>query len=113
MYQIKNNFKKNYQLINLSHVLHISVCKWANVKKKPTTLAVPRRSPIQTRRCLTSVIGRELVLSAWYGRSRKYAFVHSFIVSDNSFIASVIGREPVLSAWYGRRRKYDPLSILL
>ena len=39
-----------------------------------TALGIPRRSPIQvlteTRRYLTSGIGREPVFSTWYGRRR-------------------------------------------
>ena len=45
---------------------------WARKKKKAyntcCSQAVTHPSTGQARRCLTSVIGRELVYSAWYGR---------------------------------------------
>ena len=49
--------------------------KKINNKKKPTTpdvsQAVTHPSTDPARRCLTSVIGREPVHSAWYGRRRR------------------------------------------
>ena len=55
--------------------------------KKSTTRGVPKRSPIQVlnaRRCLTSVIGRELVLSPWYERWRQIVILkhHIFTICD-------------------------------
>jgi hypothetical protein len=46
--------------------------------------AVAQPSTSQARRGLTSVIGREPVLSAWYGRKPKALLTHGFI---NSFIS--------------------------
>ena len=40
--------------------------------------AVTHPSTNQARRCLTSVIGRELVLSTWYGRKRKFSSVTEY-----------------------------------
>ena len=59
-------------------ILRVSVIKCGKVKKKKNAYntccsqAVTHPSTEQARRCLTSVIGREPVLSAWYGRRRKY-----------------------------------------
>ena len=47
---------------------------WARKKKAYNTCcsqAVTHPSTGQARRCLTSVIGRELVYSAWYGRRQQ------------------------------------------
>ena len=52
-------------------------------KKKPTTPAVPRRSPIQVlgRPDRTSVIRRELVYSVWYGRRQQTTVKRSLLTS--------------------------------
>jgi hypothetical protein len=44
--------------------------------------AVTHPSTNQARRCLTSVIGRELVLSTWYGRKRKGISVTEYHSGD-------------------------------
>ena len=48
--------------------------------KKPTASGVPRQSVThpstdQTQRCLTAMIGQELVLSTWYGRWHEWTSI--------------------------------------
>ena len=45
-----------------------------NVYSTRYSQAVTHPSTNRARRCLTSVIGRELVLSTWYGRRHKLPF---------------------------------------
>ena len=40
---------------------------------------VPHRSTNQARTCLTSLSGREAVLSCWYGRSRRFRHINTTI----------------------------------
>ena len=103
--------------------------------------AVTHPSTNQTQRCLTSVIGRELVFSTWYGRcrgKRANSCIQSFLVADinvekrdaNSIwcsqavthpstnqtqhcLTSVIRRELVFSMWYGRcQRRRSTNNVL-
>ncbi len=104
--------------------------------------AVTHPSTNQTQRCLTSVIGRELVLSTWYGRCREkgphrslqntlatsekenskrdansiwcsQAVTHPSTNQTQRCLTSVIGRELVLSTWYGRCQGRNPAGCLL
>ena len=93
--------------------------------------AVTHPSTNMAQCCLTSVIGRELVHSTWYGRrqnkvvsfghmmeqltfwtwTKVYSTVYSQAVTHPSTntaqccLTSVIGRELVHSTWYGRRQE--------
>uniref|UniRef100_A0A0K0DM32 Zf-3CxxC domain-containing protein n=1 Tax=Angiostrongylus cantonensis TaxID=6313 RepID=A0A0K0DM32_ANGCA len=71
--------------------------------------AVSDPSTNQAQRCLTCQIGRDGVLSTWYG---PYDTWDSQAVSDPSTnqaqrcLTCQIGRDGVLSTWYGRKRNY-------
>ena len=57
--------------VELRHfTLHLEVNKRPKDYSTGYSQAVTLPSTDPARRCLTSVIGRELVLSAWYGRSQ-------------------------------------------
>ncbi|GBP70578.1 hypothetical protein EVAR_54388_1 [Eumeta japonica] len=83
--------------------------------------AVTHPSTDRARRSLTSVIGREPVDSAWYGRWRRshkanitrcsQAVTHPSTDRARRCLTSVIGREPVDSAWYGRWRRSHKANI--
>ena len=61
--RIANTFLHNYQYV------------MKKVYDTGYSQAVTHPSTNPARRCLTSVIRRELVLSAWYGRRRKHVIV--------------------------------------
>ena len=58
--------------------------------------AVTHPSTNRARRCLTSVIGREPVLSTWYGRRRLAYFIMCFYYAPSPLV----------------RRRYCPMQIL-
>ena len=84
------NARNFYKSPNLMKILQVSdffdTCKiFSNVKRKTKnekrkkednstrgSQAVTHPSTNRAQRCLTSVIGRELVFSAWYGRCRRW-----------------------------------------
>ena len=65
-----------------------------NVYNITYSQAVTHPSTNQARRCLTSVIGRELVLSTWYGRKRKLSSVTEYHSGNDLplFVYRVEGR---------------------
>ena len=108
--------------------------KWQNVYSTMYSQAVTHPSTNMAQCCLTSVIGRELVFSTWYGRRQGeleilanwLKFWHIFNVKNQNVysttysqavthpstnvaqccLTSVIGRELVFSTWYGRRQYF-------
>ena len=48
--------------------------------------AVTHLSTNHARRCLTSVIGREPVISTWYGRRQKLLALEHYIATRSSFV---------------------------
>ena len=107
-------------------VLHVA--KGGKDNSTQCSQAVTHPSTNRAQRCLTSVIGRELVFSTWYGRCQRQRAVFLGLIKilgcditpkDNSTqcsqavthpstnraqrcLTSVIGRELVFSTWYGR-----------
>ena len=60
--------------------------KWSYQKENNTrdSNVVPHRSTNRARACLTSLSGREAVLSCWYGRSRD-SLSHAYIQSAYTY----------------------------
>ena len=64
--------------------------------------AVAQPSTSQARRGLTSVIGREPVLSAWYGRRPKYIASKAYLNTSQSPTTAkmTVSRRTVMAAIY-------------